>query len=445
MKGRKKGERERITHVQTTHAPTIIDIEIRQPLGMDLTASVADDSTGTSASESGDEAGRGAESDGLERDGDGDLPSTAESSVHKKQAVRVISTRQEKILYFACCYLHPKSQFETRGRVEILAQFDAAVHHGKGKKKGRHAAGEAEPRGQAQGTTEPPWVDLDMPPPEAIKASKESHASYCRDLEQSRQSWNRFLPWGGESEGDGKGPIGARHLPLENEAFASYTDVLSSVLETSEESALECTGEALISATVSACAFPRLSTDGSPSVNGLVHTMWALKRGKKRMLFFVLATASLESVRKGIPGMLPRLAIPFLDDLERTFCARHSDAIVEDICEGGRPGRIITGRLQQSTLVSLQEMVLRWKTQSNVCLDDWEHAPKVEALRLAENAAKANKHCDPVYPEHVAGANDGSCFSDTDTYKEIIAMERENTILCAKLDKLIEEGDGFDV
>ena len=51
----------------------------------------------------------------------------------------------------------------------------------------------------------------------------------------------------------------------------------------------------------------------------------------------------------------------------------------------------------------------------------------------------------PVYPEHVAGANDGSCFSDTDTYKEIIAMERENTILCAKLDKLIEEGDGFDV
>ena len=66
-------------------------------------------------------------------------------------------------------------------------------------------------------------------------------------------------------------------------------------------------------------------------------------------------------------------------------------------------------------------------------------------FRLAENAAKANKHCDPVYPEHVAGANDGSCFSDTDTYKEIIAMERENTILCAKLDKLIEEGDGFDV
>ena len=72
-------------------------------------------------------------------------------------------------------------------------------------------------------------------------------------------------------------------------------------------------------------------------------------------------------------------------------------------------------------------------------------APKVEALRIEEGKAKSNINFVPVYPKHVFGTNDGSYFSDTEIYRKIIAMERKNTSLCAQLDKLVEDDDGFEV
>ena len=271
----------------------------------------------------------------------------------------VVASKQPRILYFAVGYLH-----EREGPVEILAQYDVAVHD----------------RGAALRSLDATRQDVvewhEATTLEQVIAL--SHASH-----QERVAMKAGEGYFGRAAsgvanllsaafGSTSDPGHATHAPLVNEAFESYTDVFRAQLEqetcassSQGDSARDTTavssGEALLIVKFRARRSVMWRT-------GLLHSLWTFRR-TGRYVHFVLSSVPWNVGENALDGaswpvletVIHTFHRPFLVSFENAFHQRHADAVVEDLGAGYARHReehigeadkrpFVVGRLQQSSL-----------------------------------------------------------------------------------------------
>lgn len=271
----------------------------------------------------------------------------------------VVASKQPRILYFAVGYLH-----EREGPVEILAQYDVAVHD----------------RGAALRSLDATRQDVvewhEATTLEQVIAL--SHASH-----QERVAMKAGEGYFGRAAsgvanllsaafGSTSDPGHATHAPLVNEAFESYTDVFRAQLEqetcasssqgdSARDKTAVSSGEALLIVKFRARRSVMWRT-------GLLHSLWTFRR-TGRYVHFVLSSVPWNVGENALDGaswpvletVIHTFHRPFLVSFENAFHQRHADAVVEDLGAGYARHReehigeadkrpFVVGRLQQSSL-----------------------------------------------------------------------------------------------